>query len=238
MASSSLEHEESIGRCLGLVGGLGVGAAVHYYQELVKAHVALARVPNLVIIHADVKRVLHLASTGETAQLATYLTQHLRSLSLAGAQIAAIPAVTPHICFPELLKMSPMPLVSLVREIGREVERRGFRRIALFGTRVTINTSMFGQLSGVEIVPPRPDKVESIHSTYLEIVAAGGGSEQNYQSLRSIAHNLCQREHVDAIVLAGTELSLLFNESSIDFPHVDGARVHLRAIMRELAEPA
>jgi aspartate racemase len=39
---------------------------------------------------------------------------------------------------------------------------------------------------------------------------------------------------VDAIVLAGTDLALIFNETNTDFPHVDCARVHIQAIMRRL----
>jgi aspartate/glutamate racemase len=46
------------GRCIGLIGGLGVGAAVYYYQELAKAHTAHGRVLNLVMAHAHVDRVL------------------------------------------------------------------------------------------------------------------------------------------------------------------------------------
>src|SRR5260370_7918459 len=30
--------EETDGRCLGMIGGLGGGSTVHYYQEIVKAH--------------------------------------------------------------------------------------------------------------------------------------------------------------------------------------------------------
>jgi aspartate racemase len=37
------------------------------------------------------------------------------------------------------------------------------------------------------------------------------------------------------ILLAGTDLSFVFNSDNADFPHVDGARTHIDAIMRELA---
>ena len=47
-----------------------------------------------------------------------------------------------------------------------------------------------------------------------------------------IAHEL----PVDAIVLAGTDLSLIFDEANTDFPHVDCARVHIQAIMRALGD--
>jgi aspartate racemase len=54
--------------------------------------------------------------------------------------------------------------------------------------------------------------------------------------LRILAFRLIEREQLDGVILAGTDLSLVFNESNTDFPHVDGARVHLDAIMRELLE--
>jgi aspartate racemase len=57
-------------RCLGLVGGLGVGATIHYYQELVKAHASRGCAPNLLIVHADMRRVVNYAGAGETAALA------------------------------------------------------------------------------------------------------------------------------------------------------------------------
>jgi aspartate racemase len=36
------------------------------------------------------------------------------------------------------------------------------------------------------------------------------------------------------VVLAGTELSLVFNEGNTDFPHLDCARLHIEAIVRGL----
>jgi aspartate racemase len=220
--------------CLGLIGGLGVGATIHYYKELVKAHSAWGRVPDLVMAHADVNRVLRDAAAGDTRRLAAYLAELLQRLSSAGARIAAIPAVTSHICIAELLELSPMPLVSLPAEILREIQFRQLKRVALFGTRFTMETRMFGLLPGVEVVVPRTDEVDLIHAAYVQIVNAGCGTEEHYRGLRAIAHTLCERERVEAVVLAGTELSLIFNETNTDFPHIDGARVHLAAIMRDL----
>jgi aspartate racemase len=219
---------------MGLIGGLGVGATVYYYQELVKAHALRELSANLVILHADVNRVLRYAAAGDAAQMAEYLLDLIVRLAGAGAQVAAIPAVTPHLCAPELMQRSPIPLVSLVDEIVREVRHRELKRVALFGTRFTLETGLFGRLQGVDVVLPRAAEIDSIHQAYVEMVNAGSGTEAQYQGLRSIAHTLVEREGIDAILLAGTELTLIFNEGNLDFPHVDCARVHLDAIMRQL----
>jgi aspartate racemase len=221
-------------RCLGLIGGLGVGATIYYYQELVKAHLELGQVANLLILHADVNRVLQYAAAGETSGMAEYFLQLIGRLSAAGAEIIAIPAATPHLCAPELMERSPIPLVSLVDEIVREVDGRRLKRVALFGTRFTMETELFGRLKDVDVVAAKPAEIDFIHQTYLQLVNVGSGTEQQYRGLHQLAHTLIERDGIEAIILAGTELSLLFNRANTDFPHIDGARLHLAAIMEQL----
>src|SRR5215471_6376271 len=95
---------------IGLVAGLGVGAGVFYYRSLVNAHVALGLSPSILMVHADVRRVMSHASAREIAQLAEYLTVLLRQLVGGGAQLATIPAFLPQICARELAETSPLPL--------------------------------------------------------------------------------------------------------------------------------
>jgi aspartate racemase len=45
---------------------------------------------------------------------------------------------------------------------------------------------------------------------------------------------LIEREKAEAILLAGTDLAFVFNPSNTDFPYLDGARVHIDAIMHRL----
>jgi aspartate racemase len=226
-------------QCLGLIGGLGVAATVHYYRELVSEHALRGTVPDLLIAHADVNRTLRDAAAGHTMVLAQYLAAFIQRLSQAGASIAAIPSVTAHICAPELLELSPIPFVSLPTEVLREIQRQQFKRVALMGTRFTVDTDMFGQLPGIEIVKPTPAEIDVIHETYVQLAKDGIGSAEQYNRLRTLAHTLCSRDRVDAIVLAGTDLSLIFNPGNTDFPHIDGAQVHIRAIMRRIFdEPA
>jgi len=220
--------------CLGLIGGLGVGATIYYYQELIKAHLELGQVANLLILHADVNRVLQYAAAGETSGMAEYFLQLISRLSAAGAEIIAIPAATPHLCAPELMERSPIPLVSLVDEIVREVDDRRLKRVALFGTRFTMETELFGRLKDVDVVAPKPAEIDFIHQTYLQLVNVGSGTEQQYRGLHQLAHTLIERDGIEAIILAGTELSLVFNRANTDFPHIDGARLHLAAIMEQL----
>jgi aspartate racemase len=219
---------------LGLVGGLGVGATVHYYEQLVAAHAARGRGARLMIVHADVGHVLELVRSNDLAGLADYLTGLLRALHDGGAELAAIGAVTPHICMPELARRAPLPLIDMIAEVARAVRARSLARVALFGTRFTIETRLFGGLPGIDIARMLPDEIDAVHATYVAIVQAGRGTSEHRRVLSRIAQDLCAREGAEAIVLAGTELSLVFDGSNTDFPTIDCARVHMDAIMERL----
>jgi aspartate racemase len=218
--------------CFGLIGGLGVGAAIHYYRELAKSREAL----NLVMVHAFMARMVRWAEAGDAVSMARYLAGLIERLRAAGATFAAIPAVTPHLCISELLPISPLPLVNLLEVVNHAVQSSGFRRVALFGTRVTVDSAMFGALSGVEVIRPRPDEIDYIHQRYFRLASTGVGGDSEREGLSHLAETLMRRDGIDAILLAGTDLALIFNESNIPFPHVDCARVHINAILQVLRD--
>jgi aspartate racemase len=222
-------------RTFGLVAGLGMGAGIFYYKSLVDAHLALGVSPRIVMVHADVRRVMnHAAAAREAHPLAQYLAGLLGQLARGGAEIASIPAFSPQVCASELAAITPLPLISLLDAISAEVTRRQLRRVALFGARVTMETQMFGALQNVEVVTPRPEEVDQIATIYVRVVEEARASDDDYAALRSLAHTLIQREKLDAIIFAGTDLAFAFNSENTDFPHLDGARVHINAIMAEL----
>jgi aspartate racemase len=221
----------------GLVAGLGVGAGVFYYKSLVDAHLARDLSPNLLMVHADVRRVMRLAQERKAAELAEYLARLLRRLADGGAELATIPAFSPQICAAELAAMTPLPLVSLLDAISAEAEHRKLQRVAVFGARVTMETGLFGRLGGCDVIALRSGETNLVSDIYVRVVEEANASPEDYEQLRSLAHSVIEREKLDAIVLAGTDLAFVFNEHNTDFPHLDGARVHIRAIMEALAGP-
>jgi aspartate racemase len=220
--------------CFGLVGGLGVGAAIHYYRELAKAHDASALAMNLVMVHADMARMVRWAASGDAKSMAQYVAGLITRMKAAGATFAALPAVTPHLCISELQPLSSLPLVNLLDAVDKSILSRGFRRVALFGTRFTVDSAMFGALTGIEVVRPRPDEVDYIHNTYYQLASTGIGGSPEREGLTKLAESLIRRESLDAIVLAGTDLAVIFDETNIAFPHLDCARVHLHEILRRM----
>jgi aspartate racemase len=215
-----------------------MGAGIFYYKALVDASLARDLTPRLLMVHADVRYVISLASARATQELAEYLAGLLQQLAGGGAEIASIPAFTPQICAAELASITPLPLISLLDAITAEIERRRFHRVALFGGRVTMETRMFGCLGETEVILPTAEEMDTIAAIYTHVVEEGHASEEDFNRLRTLAHTLIERERLDGIVLAGTDLAFVFNPGNADFSHIDGARVHIDAILRKIAPSA
>ena len=220
------------GRCLGLIGGLGPGATVHYYRGLLAAHAAQGRVAHMLIAHADVDHGRPLAEAGKLDELARYLNGFIDSTAAGGAEMAAIVAVTPHICTAQLLPLLKIPMIDMVAAVADEIRARGLKRIALFGTRSTVESKMFGRL-GVDVAMPTPDEIAFIHDRYLDVVYDRSTPEK-IDRLRELAHTLVKRDGAEAVLLAGTDLSMVMTEDNAGFPTLDCAGVHIAAITKQL----
>ena len=214
---------------MGLVGGLGPNATVYYYNA---AHKARGRVARMLIAHADVDHGRPLAEAGKLDELARYLNGFIDATAAGGAEMAAIVAVTPHICSAQLLPLLRIPLIDMVATVADEVRARGLKRIALLGTRSTVQSRMFGRL-GVDVVMPKPDEIDFINNAYLDVVY-DRSTPETIDRVRETAHTLIRRDGAESVLLAGTDLSMVLNEESAGFPTIDCAGVHIKEITRRL----
>jgi aspartate racemase len=214
---------------IGLLGGLGVGAAIHYYRELASAHDRLGRTMHLVMAHASVTRVADYAARDDRMGLAAYLCGFVEQVKAAGATFAVLPALTPHLGIKELQAIAPIPVMDLTQLVADHVKTRHLARIALFGTRYVVESNMYGRLE--HAVRPHETEVAFIHEAYSNLAKTGVASGQDRKRFVELADTLQKRDGVEAIVLAGTDFAVMFDPESTPFPHVDCTRVHIDAIM-------
>lgn len=223
-------------RCLGLVGGLGPAATVHYYNAILAAFAARGATPRLVMSHAEADLVRDRVATGDVDALADYLAGHIGTLARAGADFVAIPAIAPHICAPVLRPLIPIPLIDPIDAMAAELRRRGLSRIGMLGSRWALETRFFGRLPEVKIVPPNGEETAIVHDIYMAIVASGRVSPEDVERLRTLARTCIARDGLQAVALAGTDLAVAFDEATAGFPAVDGARVHIEALVAAMTE--
>lgn len=222
-------------RTLGLVGGLGLEAGIFYYERLAKTCENAGALLRMLLVHGDAQTSVGHMFAGEHAQLAAYLSGLIGQLAAGGADIAAIPAVTPHVCIADVVSASPIPIVNMLEVLSAELQRSKLRRIALFGTRFVIESDLYGSLpSSIEPVHPSRSEIERIDEMYRNYAVHGHGGASERAEFTAIANGLIAREGVESIVLAGTDLSSLFAAEKPAFPYVDASELHINAILERI----
>ena len=220
--------------CVGIIGGLGVGATVRYYEKIAAACGARGVVPNLLINHADANTGQAFVRAGRLDQLGDYLAPYIDQLATGGAEAVAIPAVTPHIAIAEIKARTGVPLINIMETLGAELRARKLKRVALFGTIYTMQGSLWGQVTDAEIVKLQPDEMTFAGAAYQRLLDTRVPAPGDVDHFREIAATLQKRDGVEAILLAGTDLTVIFDEATAGFPCIDVARPHLDAIVARL----
>ena len=226
-----------------MVGGLGPESTIDYYRRIIEAweRDAPGTAPSIVIDSLDVWRALDLVSRDRPA-LVEYLLASLRRLAGAGADFAVLTANTPHVVFDELAARSAVPLLSIVEVCAREAKRRGLHRLALLGTRFTMEGSFYPAVCarhGIAVVRPEAADRARIHARYVEELLRGAFREETRQEITALVRRLRGDAGLDGVILAGTELPLLLSAPLIaDLPALDTTALHVAAIVERLRGPA
>jgi aspartate racemase len=140
--------------------------------------------------------------------------------------------------FDELAARSPVPLVSIVEACALDARRRGLRRLAMLGTRFTMEGSFYPTVCaryGIAVVPPNEADRAWVHERYVGELLKGEFREGTRRELISLVGRLRNKEGIDGVILGGTELPLLLRTPIIaDLPALDTTALHVEAIVARL----
>ena len=216
---------------IGLIVGIGPAATDYYYRYLIAA-MARAGVPlQLTMAHADTPTLLRNQAQGDVAaQVEIYrgLTQRLHR---AGIEHIAVTSIAGHFCIDAFQRVSPVPVIDLLGVVRHEVEQRGLKRVGLLGTRVVMESKFYGVLTGVEVIAPGADELTAVHEAYVAMASAGVATAEHRDIFFQAGQDLVQKQGCESVLLAGTDLALVFKPgSSPGFDFLDCAQVHAAAI--------
>jgi aspartate racemase len=193
----------------------------------------------MVIDSLDVQRIMRFVATDRSA-VVEYLAESLDRLANAGVDFAAITANTPHIVFDEVAKRSRVPLISIVEVCAREAQRRGLERLALIGTRFTMEADFYPKVfarHGIAVVAPDEQDQGWAHDRYTLELLKGTFLDSTRVGFVSLITRLREEKEIDGVILGGTELPLLLQSPVIaDLPVLDTTALHVAAIVQRLRE--
>ena len=228
-------------RTLGIVGGIAPESTMEYYRLLMASYrerVPDGSAPSIIIDSIDLKELLDLTATGDLEGLTSYLVGEVRALARAGADLALLAANTPHIVFDEVLRQSPIPLVSIVEATCAAAKALGLKKLALFGTRFTMQGRFYPDVfsrEGIALVVPAEDDQAFIHDKYAGELVKGVYLPETREKLLAIVGRLEEGQGVEGVILGGTELPLILKVGTArGIPLLDTTRIHVEAALDEL----
>lgn len=228
-------------KTLGIVGGLGPESTIDYYRSIISLYrrkVADGSYPSIIIVSLDVDKALRLVGSNDLQQLAEYFAGAIRKLADAGADFALLSANTPHVVFNDVRRLSPLPLISIVEATCEEVARRGLKRVSLLGTRFTMSGRFYPEICekhGIALVAPSQEEQAYIHDKYVNELLNGVFLPETRDRLQQIIAIQKQRDCIQGVILAGTELPLILRAESVEgLPILDTTQIHVNAAVSEM----
>lgn len=228
-------------KTLGIIGGLGPESTTDYYQTIIALYREKAgddSYPQFFINSVDLNKVRGPIIAGDLARLTTNIVEEIEKLARAGADFGLIAANTPHIAFDQIAERSPIPLISIVEATCAFAKDRQCKRLAIFGTKFTMNGEFYSQpfsRAGIEIVRPESVDQDYIHEKYMNELVPGKFLPETRAGLLAIIDRVKSKTAIDGVILAGTELPLILREPSHDgLPLLNTTKIHCQAAVEEM----
>jgi aspartate racemase len=216
---------------IGLIGGIGPAATVFYYERIVQAFAAAEQPLHLTIAHTSAQNLSRNAAAGRAAEQAAEFNRVTVQLAAAGADVVVITSMGGHFCAKEFAALSPLPMVNGPDAVADYLKQKGIRRIGILGTRVVMETCLYGALSGLDPVTPAGDDLTRVNDNYVAMAIAGAATPDQRERLLAAGKSLVRDQGAEAILLGGTDLNVVYNGVALDFPVIDSALVHVDAIV-------
>ena len=228
-------------KTLGIIGGLGPESTLDYYQRVIATYrerTGHKHYPEFVIVSVDLRKGLDFMESNDLSGMADYLLQAIGTLARAGANFGLISANTPHIVFDEVASQSPIPLISIVEATCAAAKARELKRLALFGTRYTMQASFYPKVfsrEGIELIVPEPNDQNWIHDKYFSELVPGIFLPETRAGLIAIVDRIKAKSDIDGVILAGTELPLILCEPHHNgIPFLDTTKIHVETAVEEM----
>ena len=214
---------------IGLIGGMGPAATEFYYHHIARAHSEARRVLDLTMVNADAGELIrNFRADARDAQAAAFV-RFTKRLQAAGADVVVVTSIAGHFCMREFEPISPLPVLSIVPAVRSKLDRLGLRRVGLVGTKVAMTSKLYGGLAEYDVRVPAGADLEATDREYLDMAMTGAVNDHHREFFFGVGRDL-HADGAQAVLLAGTDLCLVFDGRDCGFPTVDCALAHVEAI--------
>lgn len=174
---------------------------------------------------------------GDWQGVADLMLSSAQKLAKIGADFLVCPDNTVHQAFDLVVPHSPRPWLHIAEVVARQAAERGFRRIAITGTRWLVESEVYPEKLAahhLEYLRPDPAECEQLNRIIMDELVYGVFKPEAVSAFQRILGRM-KGEGCDAVVLGCTEIPLIMNDRNSPIPTLDSTRLLARAALRRAA---
>ena len=166
--------------------------------------------------------------------VADMMLSSAEKVAKTGASFLICPDNTLHQALPLVVPRSPLPWLHIAEVVADEAVSRGFRRIAITGTRYLVESEVYPEklaARGLEYLRPNQAEREEINRIIFDELVCGIFKPEAIATFHKVFARM-KAEGCDAVVLGCTEIPLIMNEENSPLPTLDSTRLLARAALK------
>jgi aspartate racemase len=155
-------------------------------------------------------------------------------LQKAGADFLICPDNTIHQAMDYVAARSSIPWLHIADVVAFEAVARGYRRLALTGTRWLVESEVYPDrlaAAGIEYVRPNKDERKHLNEIIMDELVLGIFKPDSIAYFQALIERL-ERQGCDGVILGCTEIPLIMNDTNSPLPTLDSTRLLARAALK------
>ena len=222
---------------IGILGGTSHIVTPAYYQLINQAardHHGGDHIAETLVAGMNYGNIRAYLEAGDWEGMTRYAASKIDALEAAGADLIIGTSNTAHLVMADAMQGRSTPFLPITKPVGEAIAAQGLKKVAIFGTQTTMQggkvMNEIAEISGAEIIAPRPDEQTEIHRIIFEELCEEKFLESSRQRYREIALRMKEDEGAQGLILGCTEIFLLIEQS--DLPELSvlaTAKLHAEA---------
>lgn len=221
-------------RRIGLLGGMSWESSIEYERlinEGVRARLGGTHSADLVIRSYDFAEIEALQASGDWDAAGDLLAADARMLQGAGAEIIVLCTNTMHLLADRIERAIDVEFLHLGDATARTVIAAGVERVALLGTRYTMEHEFYrGRLAahGLDVLVPDADDRTLVHDVIYDELVRGVVRSDSRRRYLDVIDRLVARG-AEGVIAGCTEIELLVGADDLDVPYFPTTALHAAA---------
>lgn len=219
---------------IGLVGGLSWHSSIEYYRlinQLTNDRLGGNEAARIILYSVNYGEIVRLTMDNDWDRIAAVICNAARKTDEAGADCILIGANTMHRIAHQVQQSVTVPVIHIARETARAIAEAGLSRVALLGTRYTMESDFYPEelaARNITMLLPEPEERTRVHDAIYHEMGKGKFLPETRADFIRIIRQL-QDRGAEGVILGCTEIPILLQQRDSPIPVFDTTLIHATA---------